>query len=503
MKKYLIWLLTTLRILVGWHFLYEGIIKLMTPGWTSKLYLMGSTWLFSGIFQKMAESQLIVSIVDFLNIWGLILIGISLFIGLAVRWSSIAGAILLLFYFVAYPPIPGHTFGTATEGSYLWVNKNLIELALLTVFAVFSSDSFFGIDRMIKRWKEEKPHAPVPPAKKEGITLQRRQMLRDLISIPFLGAFAYAVYRKRKWDSHERKFLAENADALSGATLKTFTFSSLDDLKGQVPEGRIAGIELSRLIMGGNLIGGWSHARDLIYTDKLVKAYHTDERVMMTMQLAEKCGINAILTNPALCRIINKYWKETGGKMKFISDGGGSEESIRNSVEGGACTIYVHGGDADRLAYNGKVDQIAKNLEIIRSYGMPAGIGAHRLETIIACVDAGIKPDYWVKTIHHHNYWSAKVDTERQTTVDEGYKDNMWDFTPGETIEFMSRLEQPWIGYKILAAGAIRPEDGFRYAFSNGADFVCVGMYDFQVVEDCNIALDTLANINRSRPWRG
>ena len=66
--------------------------------------------------------------------------------------------------------------------------------------------------------------------------------------------------------------------------------------------------------MGGNLIGGWSHARDLIYTDKLVKAYHTDESVMMTMQLAEKCGINAILTNPALCRIINKYWHETGGK---------------------------------------------------------------------------------------------------------------------------------------------------------------------------------------------
>lgn len=189
--------------------------------------------------------------------------------------------------------------------------------------------------------------------------------------------------------------------------------------------------------------------------------------------------------------------------MKFISDGGGSEESIRNSVNGGACTVYVHGGDADRLVYNGKVDQIAKNLEIIRSYGMPAGIGAHRLETIIACVEAGIIPDYWVKTIHHHNYWSAKVDLERQTTVDEGYKDNMWDFTPSETIEFMSRLEQPWIGYKILAAGAIRPEDGFRYAFSNGADFVCVGMYDFQVVEDCNIALDTLANVNRTRPWRG
>ena len=123
MKKYLIWLFTALRILVGWHFLYEGIIKLMTPGWTSKLYLSGSTWIFSGLFHKMAESQVMVNVVDFLNIWGLILIGLSLFIGLAVRWSSISGAILLLFYFVAYPPIPGYTFGAANEGSYLWVNK--------------------------------------------------------------------------------------------------------------------------------------------------------------------------------------------------------------------------------------------------------------------------------------------------------------------------------------------------------------------------------------------
>lgn len=503
MKKYLHYLFTGLRILVGWHFLYEGIIKLMTPGWSSKLYLMGSSWIFSDLFHSMSESPGIVNVVDFLNIWGLILIGFSLFIGLAVRWSSIAGAILLLFYFIAYPPISGHTFGATAEGSYLWVNKNLIELALLILFAALPSDFFFGIDRLIKRWKEEKPHAPIPAVKKEGSVIQRREVLRDLISLPFLGAFAYAVYRKRKWDSYERKFLTGKVDANSGATLKTFTFSSLGDLKDQIPKGRIANLELSRLIMGGNLIGGWSHARDLIYTDKLVKAYHTDDRVMMTMQLAEKCGINAILTNPALCRIINKYWRETDGKIKFISDGGASEASIINSIEGGACTIYVHGGGADQLAYDGKVDEIAKYVEMIRSYGLPAGIGAHRIETIKACVEAGIKPDYWVKTIHHHNYWSAKVDLEHKTTVDDGYKDNVWDFTPQETIEFMNKLEQPWIGYKTLAAGAIQPKNGFQYAFNNGADFICVGMYDFQVVEDCNIVLDSLSNVNRTRPWRG
>lgn len=503
MKKYLNYLLTGLRILVGWHFLFEGIIKLMNPQWSAKIYLMGTNWIFSDFFHRMADSPAATGAVDFLNTWGLILIGFSLFIGLLTRWSSIIGAVLLLFYFAAYPPIPGHTFGALNEGNYIWVNKTLIELVLLVVFASMPTDWFFGADRLIKRWKEEKPHAPIPDTNKEGTVLKRRELLRDLISLPVLGAFAYAVYKKKRWDSYEQKFLVGKLDASSGATLKTFTFSSLGDLKGQIPKGKIKDLEISRLVMGGNLIGGWSHARDLIYTDKLVKVYHNDERVMMTMQLAEKCGINALITNPLLCRIINKYWHETGGKMQFISDGGNSKESIETSLAGGAAAIYFHGGVADKTTYEGKYELIAKNLELIRSYGKPAGIGAHRIETVKGCVEHGIRPDFWVKTMHHHNYWSAKVDLERQTTVDPAFKDNMFDFTPEETIRFMSSLEEPWIAFKIMAAGAIHPKDAVPYAFNNGADFVCMGMYDFQMVEDCNIVLDTLGSLNRTKPWRG
>ncbi len=502
MKKYFPYVATGLRILVGWHFLYEGIVKLLNPEWSAKIYLMGSNWIFSGVFNRMASSEAAMLVVDFLNTWGLILIGLSLFIGLLTRWSSVAGALLLLFYFAAYPPIPGHTFGAVVEGNYLWVNKTLIELVLLLVFAFFPAGYLYGIDRLVRRWREEQPHAPIPVTPADGV-VKRRELLRDLISMPLLGAFAYAFYKQKRWESFEQKFLLEKSDAMSGATLKTFAFSSLEDLKGAIPKGRIGDLEISRLIMGGNLIGGWSHARDLIYTDKLVKTYHTDERVMMTMQLAEKCGINALITNPLLCRIINKYWHETGGTMQFISDGGNSKESIERSVEGGAAAIYYHGGYADRVTHEGRYDEIAKNLELIRSYGKPAGIGAHRLETIKGCVERGIRPDYWVKTMHHHNYWSAKVDLERQSTVDPGFKDNMFDFTPEETIQFMSALEEPWIGFKILAAGAIHPKEGIPYAFNNGADFICVGMYDFQVVEDCNLVLDSLQKVSRTRPWRG
>ncbi|NOR35062.1 MAG: DoxX family membrane protein, partial [Bacteroidales bacterium] len=295
MKKYLPHLLTVLRILIGWHFLYEGIAKLLSPAWTAKYYLLGSNWIFSGLFQWMASSPNVLKVVDFLNVWGLILIGLSLFIGLFVRWSSICGAVLLLFYFLAYPPIFGHTLGVVAEGNYQWVDKNLIELFMLIVFVFLPTAYFFGADRLIKRWKEERPSAPVPASgPEEGIPNRRRELLRDMISVPFFGAFAYVLYRKSKWDSLERKFLTDHPDAVSSATLKSFQLTSLEDLKGRVPLGKIGDFELSRLVMGGNLIGGWAHARDLIYVDKLVKMYHTDEKVMLTLKLAEECGINAI-----------------------------------------------------------------------------------------------------------------------------------------------------------------------------------------------------------------
>jgi uncharacterized membrane protein YphA (DoxX/SURF4 family) len=510
MKRFSSYLLTILRILVGWHFLYEGFSKLIIPGWTAKFYLLGSKWIFAGLFHWMASSPSIMKAVDFMNIWGLILIGLSLFIGLFVRWSALAGAFLLLLYFVAYPPLFGFTMGVVAEGNYQWVDKNLIELFLLIVIATLPAEYFFGVDRWLKYWKEEMPNAPIPGSGTEtGMSNKRREFLRDMISVPFLGAFAYVVYKKKRWDSYEKKFLTGNPDAVSGATLKSFQYTSLDELKGTVPKGKIGNFELSRLVMGGNLIGGWSHARDLIYVDKLIKTYHNDERVMLTLQLAEKCGINAIISNPAQCRVVSKYRHETGGKIQFISDCGAGKdfpEGIEISIEGGADALYSHGGRSDIRVYNNDpifFDELARGLELIRSYGKPAGVGAHRVETIRACVEHGIKPDFWVKTLHTHDYWSAQVDFEKKDVPEVGWKDNNFCAKPEETIEFMSQLEQPWIAFKTLAAGAIKPEKGFKYAFDNGADFICVGMYDFQIVEDVNIALDILANVNRTRPWRG
>lgn len=143
--------LTILRILIGWHFLYEGLIKFYTPDWSAKAYLTSSVGPFSGIFNYMAQSEFILTMVNALNQWGLIIIGAGLFIGILSKPCKILGMILLLFYYLAHPPFASLGLSTHVEGSYWIVNKNLIEMGALFVLYQFPSGNITGLDRFIFR----------------------------------------------------------------------------------------------------------------------------------------------------------------------------------------------------------------------------------------------------------------------------------------------------------------------------------------------------------------
>jgi hypothetical protein len=270
---------------------------------------------------------------------------------------------------------------------------------------------------------------------------------------------------------------------------------------GGLPTGRIGNLTISRLICGGNLISGFAHSRDLTYISDLLNNYFTDEKVIETFQICEEMGIDAVILrlDEHCIRIITKYWNERGGKLQWIAQVKITENDVtteaKMAIDNGAAGVYVHGGVADTLVEKGQVDLLGKAVEFIEQNKVIAGIAGHNVEVPIACEKAGIKPDFYMKTLHSDSYWSAKREPEN---------DNIWCKTPKQTIEFMKTVTRPWIAYKVMAAGAIHPKDGFKFAFENGADFICAGMFDFQVREDVIITRDILSGkLSRQRQWRG
>jgi thiosulfate dehydrogenase [quinone] large subunit len=140
--------LVALRMLIGWHFLYEGIAKFINPYWTSAGYLQASQGPFSAWFVGLAADPGRLGMVDALNKWGLVLIGVALIVGFGTRLASFLGAVLLLLYYLANPPLLGLESTIPTEGSYLFVNKVLIEMAALLVLLAFPTSYLIGLDRL-------------------------------------------------------------------------------------------------------------------------------------------------------------------------------------------------------------------------------------------------------------------------------------------------------------------------------------------------------------------
>ena len=497
-------IITVFRMAIGWHFLYEGIAKMIAGNWSATSYLVNSAGPFSGFYQWMAGAESIMNFVDPMNIAALILIGLGLFIGLAINISAISGIALLLLYYFAYPPFGGSLAGSV-EGNLFIVNKNLIEtLALLLL--IFSKEKGFGL-YALNFFKIKKPVADAAIEKTEPVQ-SRREVLKNLATLPALGIIGFGAFQDGK---------SYGVDTLSGATIQVGR-ADINELKGDLPKGKIGDHELSRLILGGNLIGGWAHSRDLIYVPSLFRAYNTEKKIFETLMLAERAGINAINIGFPTNETMLKYKKMTGSKIKVISQIAPETEkenifsNIDKAIDMGVDMLQLQGNWCDWLVRDKRFDVIKKMLDHIRKQGYIAGLGAHTVDSLIACEEQGIIPDYYMKTMHHDKYWSAHPIENRAPFEVDGKKyldhnrfhDNLFCLFPDKTTAFVERAKVPVMGFKVLAAGAIQPEDGFNWAFKNGADFICVGMFDFQIVNDVNITIDTLNNLQgRTREWFG
>jgi hypothetical protein len=280
-----------------------------------------------------------------------------------------------------------------------------------------------------------------------------------------------------------------------------------------MPTGRIKGLEISRLMLGGNLLTHYTHSRDLRYVYSLAKHYNTEQKILETLALAEEHGINTLVVHNVESTIsLLKKHRQRGGKMQWITctfhalNGGLTQfnRQIEQLVDAGTDALYISGVEADtacgyrnpiwgpdasKATVAANLDLLGQAVDLAKAHGLPTGLGAHRLGAIQACEKAKIDVDFYLKTLHHHQYHSAKL----------GF-DSSFCPEPQQVIEYMQSVDKPWIAFKVMAAGAIPPENAFRYALAGGADFVLAGMFDFEIAEDARLMREIFPTVSRTRP---
>ncbi|MCY3020752.1 MAG: twin-arginine translocation signal domain-containing protein [Planctomycetota bacterium] len=280
-----------------------------------------------------------------------------------------------------------------------------------------------------------------------------------------------------------------------------------------LPLGKIGKLQVSRVLLGGNLLSHYTHSRDLNYVYALAAHYNTEAKILETLAIAEQNGINTMsMHNPDLPMKLLMQHRKQGGKIQWIIcptaniDASMKDHEFQVKVlvqDQGADAIYIWGVRSDPLAASGQVGLIAKAVEAAKKLNVPCGVGCHDLKVVVECEKAQVPCDFYIKTFHHHNYPSAPRPDQVKAPLSEvpGY----WCSDPKGTAEFMKTVEKPWIAFKTMAAGAIPPEKAIKYCFENGADHVLLGMFDFEIAHDAKVAkkaLDDLKDATRARAWR-
>jgi hypothetical protein len=253
------------------------------------------------------------------------------------------------------------------------------------------------------------------------------------------------------------------------------------------PMSQIGKLKVTRLLCGGNLFSGFAHSGDLLYMSNVLRHYFVPDKILDTLQLCEESGINTCIlrTDDHIVDILKRYRKERGGKLQWIAQTypkvGNVKDNIKLAIDNGAVAAYTMGGVADTFFTTGHQELIAEVVDFIKQNGLMAGIGSHSIELPKFAEQQKINPDFYFKTINAVGYESQN---------------------PAEVAAFMKTIQKPWIAFKVLGAGRMKAQDGIDLAFKSGADFVNVGMYDFQVREDVALVRDIVAkHSQRERAW--
>lgn len=142
-------ILLILRFVIGWHVLYEGVSKVLNPQWSSANFLRESQGILSGLNNWILSHGDLLTVVDLLNAWGLVLVGLGLIFGFLFVPAAITGSILIFIYYLSVPPLVGYEYSLPADGSNLLINRTLIESIALISLALFPTNKSFGLDYFI------------------------------------------------------------------------------------------------------------------------------------------------------------------------------------------------------------------------------------------------------------------------------------------------------------------------------------------------------------------
>jgi thiosulfate dehydrogenase (quinone) large subunit len=161
-----VFFLVVLRMAIGWYILYQGLVKYFDPSWSAEGYLMASKWIFSGMFKSMAESSFWLGLVNFLNVYGQIAIGLGLILGLFTKVATISAIFMISLFYLAHPPLAQFD----APGVEIIVNHLMIIVFALCVLLLFPTNKIVGLDRLVFQEKRPEPVITVKEEKKEAVT---------------------------------------------------------------------------------------------------------------------------------------------------------------------------------------------------------------------------------------------------------------------------------------------------------------------------------------------
>lgn len=248
-----------------------------------------------------------------------------------------------------------------------------------------------------------------------------------------------------------------------------------------LPTRTLGTAEISRLIIGGNPISGHAHSGYFVYGGGLFRSYYTEGRVLEALRLASEHGINTWLSraDEHIFSLIERHRKLTPNPLHWIAQTAPErqpvEENIKQVSKHRAHACFLHGGMADRAFEAGQLHKFKDAVKLIRDEGMLAGLGCHNPRTIIQAEELQFPVDFYFMTLNPVRYHCAE---------------------PELSAKVMRESPKPFICFKVLGAGRCRPEVGFKFALASGADFIAVGMFDFQIAENVEIFNRTLREVS-------